>query len=361
MAWLFYSFMDQSNRHSLESFYIILPSNGCALTQPNNSASSYIIDWQSAINLQGNWEVGLTEYSFNYFPTIIRSDEISLKYTINRSIRDEFELTIIDNFLRVKGMHGTKLTENITFSINAKKQIVITCIAFPFNVEFIDENDALNYGFDNTSYTSNTLNLIGDRAFTENFNENVTVFISHAGKRDYVESIMFPEYILFSKVSALVEHLNKICSKVFTKFEEEDGKLSFSLEENVTLVKFSKSLSELLGLGRDTFPNNKSRYPYLGKKAPRLAKAYNQIYIYSSVTEPILVGGVNVPLIRNIYVENKYDIGDLVHDTVDNIMYLPVSSTSINNIEVELRNDSGELINFPYGSKTCLTLHFKKK
>ena len=41
-------------------------------------------------------------------------------------------------------------------------------------------------------------------------------------------------------------------------------------------------------------------------------------------------------------------------------MYLPISSSCINNIEINIRDDAGRLINFASDTKTTLTLHFKK-
>ena len=53
------------------SLYAILPSNACPTTQPNNTASHFIIDLDSPLLLEGQWEVGLTEYSLNSFPISI--------------------------------------------------------------------------------------------------------------------------------------------------------------------------------------------------------------------------------------------------------------------------------------------------
>ena len=50
----------------MSDFYIILPSNACKHTHPNNTASDFIIEWDSPYNLQGNWEVALTEMKCNF-------------------------------------------------------------------------------------------------------------------------------------------------------------------------------------------------------------------------------------------------------------------------------------------------------
>jgi hypothetical protein len=40
---------------------------------------------------------------------------------------------------------------------------------------------------------------------------------------------------------------------------------------------------------------------------------------------------------------------------------LPISNTTINTIEINIRDDSGRVIPFDEGSVTSLTLHFKQK
>ena len=62
------------------SFYAILPSNACPKTQPNNNASNYIIDLENPIQFEGNWEVALTEYTFNQF-NMLSDDAATVLYT----------------------------------------------------------------------------------------------------------------------------------------------------------------------------------------------------------------------------------------------------------------------------------------
>ena len=54
----------------MEKFYVVLPSNSCSKTQRNNRATSYIIDFETHVPIPGQWEVALTEFSFNYSPPI---------------------------------------------------------------------------------------------------------------------------------------------------------------------------------------------------------------------------------------------------------------------------------------------------
>ena len=53
-------------------------------------------------------------------------------------------------------------------------------------------------------------------------------------------------------------------------------------------------------------------------------------------------------------------LDEVVNVTVDRPMYLPISSSSINNIEVNIRDDFGRPVNFLFGSKVILTIHLRK-
>jgi hypothetical protein len=65
-------------------FYMILPSNSCPLTKPDNNAGKYIVDFQTPINLDGEWQVGLTEFTFIYNPiTITKGTKIICHKTEN--------------------------------------------------------------------------------------------------------------------------------------------------------------------------------------------------------------------------------------------------------------------------------------
>lgn len=73
-----------------------------------------------------------------------------------------------------------------------------------------------------------------------------------------------------------------------------------------------------------------------------------------------MVGDTHVPLLKSIWLENKYETNDLIYISMDNPMYLPVATSCINNIEINIRDDSGRLIKFAKDTVSSLTLHFRK-
>ena len=97
---------------------------------------------------------------------------------------------------------------------------------------------------------------------------------------------------------------------------------------------------------------------------PFLRHGINTMYVYSSVCQPIRIGGACVPLLKSIWMDSSksrsHSFGKMCNLVVKNPMYLPLSSTSINTIEINIRSDSGHLIPFVAGSITSITLHFKR-
>ena len=82
------------------------------------------------------------------------------------------------------------------------------------------------------------------------------------------------------------------------------------------------------------------------------------MFIYSNIVEPIIVGYSKVPLLKTIWIEKHEP--EVFQISADNPMYSLISTTCINNIEINIHDDSGKFIKFPLDSKTHLTLHFRK-
>jgi hypothetical protein len=113
------------------------------------------------------------------------------------------------------------------------------------------------------------------------------------------------------------------------------------------------------------------RNPTVGEKGvtfmadfpPQLKRGVNNMHIYASVVRPIHVGGSMVPLLNSLWLDvNKrdYNFGEVRSIVIKNSMYVPLASTSVDSIEINVRSDSGRLFPFIEGAVTSLTLHFKR-
>jgi hypothetical protein len=366
--------MDNSDTTNInDNFYMLLPSNGCPHTQPDNNASSYIIDWETPISLKGKWEVGLTEFSIVNIPKIT-DEKVSIEYSIIQKVREVVFITVTDQTIT----QSTLTTKNIAVSVLPDGHVRFDSQKAPFTLIFDSLTDAKNLGFLDTVIKSTTKNIITQYKadIAKLYNGLIQFLPREVAMRNQpirfffeVEftdlerndgDIIFKEPLTFPSTELLCAFFRNHCRKIFEEFGvDQNGLIEFRLKQNINLIKFSSPLKRLLGLDRSIFSNQRGTV-YSAESKPSIQKAFNLMFIYSSLIEPIMVGGVFVPLLRSIWLESTYNYGDIVHKDLKNKMYLPISSTSINNIEIEVRNDAGELIPFPYGSKTNLTLHFRR-
>ena len=117
----------------------------------------------------------------------------------------------------------------------------------------------------------------------------------------------------------------------------------------------TKKFSIILGFGgKETKITKTTVSPYVAD----LNGAMTSIYVYCNIVQPQVVGGTNAKLIRNIAVDEK--MGKIATRTFTNVQYIPVQTKSFGDIEILLRDDTGNPIPFERG-KSTVTLHFKQQ
>ena len=138
----------------------------------------------------------------------------------------------------------------------------------------------------------------------------------------------------------------------------------FQLVDNIKRVTFDSILVKTFGLDKQVFVQSNLNLPhdqvFEGVRYPKIILSPHQLFIYTNIIEPIIVGDVNVPLLKSVWLD-KYEDDQIVQILIKNPMYIPVALAYINNIEINIRDDSGKLIKFGNDSKTHLTLHFRKR
>jgi hypothetical protein len=163
---------------------------------------------------------------------------------------------------------------------------------------------------------------------------------------------------MFKTVDDLVTSVEKQFAKVFEDVSlNEDGVLEIKKKSDIHTFSFNQHIANILGFKETKFIN---QILIKGVNEPKVMNTFTQMFIYTNIINPIHVGGVLVPLLKSIWIENKYKIGEPINEVIDQPMYIPLSCTTINNIEINIRSDSGKLLKFSKGSKSSLTLHFQK-
>lgn len=84
----------------------------------------------------------------------------------------------------------------------------------------------------------------------------------------------------------------------------------------------------------------------------------SNLYVYSDIVRPRVVGDVSVPLLRVVDAANTSVFGSSINCVFKEPYYCKLAFTDIDEIEIQLLDDSGHEPYFFYG-ETILTLHFK--
>ena len=97
----------------------------------------------------------------------------------------------------------------------------------------------------------------------------------------------------------------------------------------------------------------------IAKYPPDLSAGINTLYIYFDIIQPQIVGNILAPLLRTVAVK-KGEYGDTVDKIYFSPHYLPLRSRNFDSIEIQIKNDTDQLIPFKFG-KAILKIHFKLK
>jgi len=346
----------------MDSFYMVLPSNSCPGTQPNNEASNYIVDYENSINFHGTWQVAMTEVMIFYTPSTIRKgsfikyQEIKKATTLDGGcIISRDDMILQQTFFGTKGLPILINLNNKKLSLSSSKN---------FNITFRTKEEAEDWGFKVEHNISKQVNpnsyvLQSDKDIDKEDGKKINITISFKIEKSVTwKKIVFKEDVPLDSSEKLVTYLKTHCKDIFkTVTVSKDNYLSLTLNDTIHKTSMNRHLAMVLGF---TKPKN-SHTDVTADSRLKLNNAFNQVYIYSSVVEPIMVGSHRVPLLRSVWIDSTIaKHGQPISYTPQHLMYLPISSTSINKIEVNIRDDNGTPIVSCFGAKTILTLHFKK-
>ena len=347
----------------MKSFYLVLPSNSCPNTQPNNKASSFKVDFENMIKIPSNYEVALTEYSFDYCPPKETIGDVSLEYThLLAKTMHQTEYLEVNRKLVNQSKESILSTNFLKVGINKDSKVTFESVSFPFSIEFEMLSRAGFFGSPTQSFVSEgpiyvCPNKIDLKNTTNQLTASIKLRIIETKKKS--TRFVLTDYPSFVNSTQLREYHETNTSILFKDLHVNNkGFVSFKLQPEIGHITMDELLSKSLGF-YPVLTFNQANVAFVAQNPPAYRKNYTQYFIYASVVEPIIVGGMRAPLLRAIFVHDKIDPNDVINESIDNLMYVPVSMTSINNIEIEIRDDAGKLINFYYGSKSNFTLHFQ--
>ena len=142
----------------------------------------------------------------------------------------------------------------------------------------------------------------------------------------------------------------------YKKFEK---RVLISLEVGM-IIKFPPALESILGFSPQQNPlvnNAIERRIYQGDLASDLHAGIHGLYIYCDLLHFSFVGDIKAPLLR--VVASAGDAGEVITRYYERPRYVPLQKKNFDSIQIVIRDDLGEKINFESG-KVLVTLHFRR-
>lgn len=162
----------------------------------------------------------------------------------------------------------------------------------------------------------------------------------------------------YDNINHILKALNNIKEKVRFRYDEISKFVTVSiLDESIKSLTLSPKLSLQLGFE----PNINLRDKNMGKCPANLHLGLpSQLFVYSDIVEPQIVGDVMTPLLRIIPLDpSKYIYGANKMHVFSPPHYISVMRREFDTIEIDIRTSTGQKIPFQFGT-VCLKLHFKK-
>lgn len=278
-------------------FYIHLPSDSSLGVYPDNTVAKFSTKLSKMINLDGSYEVGLSEliYPTDYYN--IDNREKHFKFGIRQLLLrydEEQEDEIIEEKFVVKRLIKSDLyysEEEFLAGINQQINNDNTTLRIPAKIEFtIDDTGRVCI---EVVPLSPSVTLVTERGSTD--------------------------YLFF------------VLSAAFSKRLGYDGMVSLNLR-----TPYKSRAKHKFDL-------------YMGKKL---------MYVYSDIVSHSLVGDVSVPLLRACNLPQPSS-NSSVHLSFPDIHYKPVQKCQFDTIDISINTEEGLLMPFQSG-KVLITLHFRR-
>ena len=190
--------------------------------------------------------------------------------------------------------------------------------------------------------------------------ENENALVSEINKELESTKMVLPPKLSYSSI-------NKVCSitagsnaelKVYPEFDEEIKDILGFKNRNSKNDYYNVNEDIIVYVafnGADMYRNN----VFKGYHPVQLIGSHHSLYFYSNIVLPTFVGDTKAQLLKIVDVLDDKQFGQVCTINYQNPQYLPVLGSEIDNIEIEIRDDTGKLIPFMFG-RVRIDLHLRK-
>ncbi len=362
----------------MESFYVTLPSNSSMDIFPENTVSRFKTQLPTTLTFDQPYEMGLTEFIFpaNWYNIIEGNNNVNFKRKRGwiRVPSKKIQISVQKGFLNITSflqemedqLFRVVNTQNTdVFSIRQDQKVLIQ---IPPQIKQMELNESLAHalGFQSTIINRSTT---GHRAPQRSFMGNKQyIFTVETNEEDILlnedinQNFSIPEGH-YSDPHKLLNLLNTLMVSIlrlpvlkkdegFTLDSEGEfieAKLPFTGIE----ISMDPALASLFGFEKSTLSSGrriKASFPF------DVRNSYYSVYIYTDVIKPQLVGDSRSKLLQVLPAPQRTNA--IISHTFNPIEYVPLEQLQFNQIAIDIRNGSGDLIPFRSGH-SIVKLHFR--
>ena len=163
-----------------------------------------------------------------------------------------------------------------------------------------------------------------------------------------------------SKNTSLIKLINsKIPRNLKAKFtyHASTNKCSVRIEGGQQIT-FHPNFARMLGFADYELNAYSEARTFTARFIVDLNAGFDHLFLYSDCIKPSVVGNIEAPLLRTVPVQTVW--GRYQSHIFEHPHYYTVALTRLQEIEISIRSDSGNLVQFEKG-KVVVTLHFRKK
>lgn len=316
------------NKVSMENeFYATLLSNSSMKYFPENKTSAYTVHLTKEVNLDGKWNVALSEITF---PTMIHnvSTENNTVFIHYKSFEKE-EGLITWKPHRIEIPHGSyKDVYEIINTINSAASAYTNCKFFLLSLE------------------NEKVKITKDRIFQESLEKT---FLNAR------EAMLEPPDI---SGASLIDSADGKKAAIEVNCEILKIELKGLQSEQGIYLEFEGRLALQLGFIPETLikiGESASDRPDMILGIPP------EIFVYIDVVEPQIISDSSSQVVRIVKTHDnqKTHAGGIIVREFVHRNYLPLIKNRFQSIQVELRDTTGKFIPFSFGTSSA-SLHFKR-
>ena len=158
----------------------------------------------------------------------------------------------------------------------------------------------------------------------------------------------------YTSIEKLIEEIKAGDNSIQIEYSDINRKIKIDVPKDVELQFNGSDIARCFG-----FDNNaKLSEGMTISTSTSTINIYHSIYVYTDIIENQHTGDYKVPLLRVIPITSKY--GENVCVRYDKPHFFNINRSRIQTIEIDLRDDEGELISFE-GGRSIVTLVFRRK